>query len=420
MQGDEFINDITNNLKTDLIESTAESEYEETRKIEEGLEDQTRRKEVDSNYNKLFYYNSESGAKAKLFEQIENEYTYNESLAKELSDNTYMIVYGATYKIDKSGGNQEYKYLIGDEEDYDSPEDYKYHIVRHIDVEYTGCDLGLTRRPALDLKLGITITGLRATSHDMLLHEDKESAGSKDPVKWEADDELLWGTAIDIEYAIEISNVSSLQCNYLNVIAYVPKAFGFDENIKFITADGTNKVHKWKKYDISQLKDEGFISNETYNKHKNQIAVVATIDHSETPDFYIPSGGSRIIKLVISSVSSGELDMYDETHFNEIEAEILGYKDNGENTHRRMATLGTKMISSNNEIAALQGLFPGNNKEHDYCAETTNFLYIGPPMGKELNLKIGFIIFAICVTPLIIFEVVILLKKVREKARNLT
>lgn len=420
MQGDEFINEISENLKTELVESTEETEYKEQITVEEGVEDEARRKEVDNNYSKIFSYNNDRRSKAKLFEQIESEYTYNEQAAKELSNGTYMTVTGGTYAIDGSGGGLVETFI--DHYDTEIDKDGKeisvpvYGKRIHVDAEYTGCDLVLAKRPALDLQLNISLTGEKLISKGMLLFEDRREMKSTVPIVRETDDELLNGATLDVEYTIEISNKSSLQCNYLEIITYLPKGFGLDENTRFITEDGTNKEYNWQRYEVSELKNNGYISEETYNQHKNQIAIVSRVQNDGTSNsFYIPSGGSRTIKVVLSSIVVN-LNQFDDIDF-KIDAEILGYADNGENVHRRMANSVAKLSSNGVSISSLNGLFPGNNKEHDY-AVTTNDLYIRPPTGSGDKVPMVYIICIMCIVPLVIFETFVIMRKAVIKRKN--
>ena len=332
-----------------------------------------------------------------------------------------MCTGGSNYVIDNYTGPQ-YEYAnvkVG--EDSDGNPIYEEKIVaEHRILEYSGENLGLMAKPAFDLELGATITGLKATSsHGMLLRKDTADVGSNAQVRWETDDELLWGTVIDLEYSIEVKNTSaSYQCNQLSLIAYLPDRFGLDENSGFITIDGNNKEYKWKEANLLELYNKGLISKDTYDAHSNQTAITATIDNNEKPYFYIPPGGSRAIKVVITSVASGDMDSYGD--LKPFEVEVLSYRDNGKNTHRRIMTnSGTRRINGT-QIPVMVGLFPGNNKEHDYSKEVTNSIYIGPPLGKKLKIYTGLTIFTICVTPLIVYETVIIVRKKRKKSKNLT
>ncbi len=265
MQSDAFISEITDSLKKDLITTTVEKEYKRTATIDRGLEDLTRREEVDDNFNDIFYYNT--GARAKLFEQIESEYKYDEEEAMELSNLTYMIAYGGkNYEIHESGGGKiEYDaYIDHYETDYDENGNEiqvpVYGDIIHVDAEYTGRDLGLTARPALDLQLEMAITGERVTaSKGMQISAQTRDINSEEskiePIRVELDDELLFGTVVDVEYSIKIENVSSLACHYLQVITFLPEAFGFDENTKLITGNWTNKAYDWAVINLLEYKN---------------------------------------------------------------------------------------------------------------------------------------------------------------------
>ena len=418
MQGNAFISEITGSLKEELIQTTNEKEYQEHITIDKGVEDEGRRTEVDNNYNRIFYYNNDGGAKAKLFGQINN--ITDSNLAKELSDSTYMTVTGGNYTIDASGGNRVETFLDHYEyEEDENGEEKKIPIYGkriHVDAEYTNQDLGLTQRPALDLQLAMTITGAKTeTSKGILLKEEKREMGSDIYIKQELDDELIYGANARVEYTIEISNRSSLQCNYLNIITYLPKGFGFDENDKLITENLTNANFNWKVYDTSKLMNDGYITADAYEAHKNQIAIITTMQNDGTSDsFYIAAGGSRTIKFVTSSVTD-DLERLGNIDF-EINAEILGYADNGINTHRRMAT-SEAFVLKGVRASYLKGLFPGNNQEHDYTS-TTNYMSITPPLGSGEKMTTKYIICIICILPLIAFGEYTMIKKITYRKKR--
>lgn len=105
-EGSSFIHELTETLPQEIITSTEEREYQEYTTIEAGFEDPIRRNEVDNYYSGTFYYNNNysNNVQTKLFEQIESSYEYDENVARDLSNKTYMIVNGGTFQIDGSGG----------------------------------------------------------------------------------------------------------------------------------------------------------------------------------------------------------------------------------------------------------------------------------------------------------------------------
>ncbi len=63
------------------------------------------------------------------------------------------------------------------------------------------------------------------------------------------------------------------------------------------------------------------------------------------------------------------------------------------------------------------GIFPGNNKEIDYC-ETSNLFSVTPPLGKDVRHITGYIISGCCILPLAIYGAYRLAKKMKSKKNN--
>ena len=130
----------------------------------------------------------------------------------------------------------------------------------------------------------------------------------------------------------------------------------------------------------------------------------------------MPPGGSRELKVVLTTVLGGDLNMLDNTDF-QIDSEIMSYRDNGANTSRRMAITKAKEITigdSKKAISYLKALFPANNKEHDYSI-TQNNLFITPPLGQEKRQIIGYIVSVLALLPLVIYGLFILAKRAKHK-----
>ena len=58
MDGDKFIKEITDSMKTELISTIQEKSYQEYIEITAGYEDEGRRQQVDNNFNRTFTYNN--------------------------------------------------------------------------------------------------------------------------------------------------------------------------------------------------------------------------------------------------------------------------------------------------------------------------------------------------------------------------
>ena len=414
-------------LASKLIEETTESEYRDSINIPKGLENDDRRAEVDGKFNKLFSYNSESEeyAKTKVFELINKETTFNQSEADNLQDLTHMVIDCGDYEIEyeKDYPLQETVMVqqeIQDPAYPDNPEkkiiEEKEVTVYHV-IEQHEAYLGLASRPAIDIELKSAITGEKTVAaKGMKLSEQTKDGLNMDLIKLEIDQELTYGTAVDIEYTIEISNVSALQCNELELIGYLPERFGMDKNSNFITTTGNNSLYNWEKHNVGELYNNGFISEAEYEKHKHQTAIIAHMKNNGSSDsFFIAPGGVRQIKVVITTTLGGDLDVFDNTDF-KMDVEVLSYKDNGGSTHRRMATIGkTTMLEGTSayEYTYLMGMFPGNGAENDHF-KTMNDFTITPPLGMDKRNIIGYIISTMCILPIIVYGIYIIIKRKLE------
>ncbi len=425
--GERFVSELEEVLPQEIISTSEERTYRSTTRIEEGVENAARRAQVDEYFKKVnpdgtqtsLYY--DNGIRIKPFEQIENSYTFDDTLARELSDNTYMIVDGGTYHIDGSGGNAVIRWQ--EEVPGSDPVRYRWHTIIHVDCWYSGRDVILGRRQSFHMKTDCTITGLKIVLADgQILAETVRDVGSIKTILQSVDDEVIYGATVEIEYTIRISNNSSLQCNHLDVISYLPKGFGLDPDVKLITSDARNYDYNWNTYSMDALSAHGLITSgypeSTYEKYKDRVAVISSWDNDADRDgiddgdtsFYIGPNGTKEIKIGVTTLASNmnELSIdYD------IAAEIIGYRDNGENTHRRMAKSGIQNLGGS-IISWLEGLFPGNSREEDY-SESSNELYILPPFGDKG--RTTYYIVATVLAGLIILEVFIIIKHKKIKAQ---
>lgn len=409
--GASFVRELEKTIPQEIISTTEERTYQSTTRIEKGVENAARRAVVDSNYKKLngdgtqtnLYYNN--GIKISPFEQIEDDYVFDENKARELSENTYMIVDGGTYHIDGTGGNTTTSWT--EEVPGSDPVRYRTHTIIHEDVWYTGRNVVLASRPTFNMKVDNTITGVRIQLADgKILAETTRDINSVDPIIQSADEEVIYGATVEVEYTIKVSNNSSIQCNHLDIISYLPKGFYLNKNVRLITSNASNANYNWNSYNIETLKNKGIITEETYDKYKDREVIISSWDNDKD-GFYIGPNGTREIKVGITTTASNlnALSMdYD------ISAEILGYRDNGENTHRRMAKSGIKNMGGS-IVSWIKGLFPGNSKEDDY-SETSNELYILPPFGEKVE---KYIILAATLGGLMFIQGLIIIKYKKNK-----
>ena len=418
--GGNFVLEIEEHLPQEIISTSEERTYSSTTRIENGVENAARRAQVDEYFKKTnvdgtqtsFYY--DNGIKAKQFEQIETSYVFDNTLARELSNNTYMIVDGGTYVIDGSGGNSITRWQ--EEVPGSDPVRYRWHTIIHVDCWYNDRDVILGKRQSFHMKTDCTITGLKIVLADgQVLAETTRNVGSINTILQSVDDEVIYGATVEIEYTIRVSNNSSLQCNHLDIISYLPKGFKLDRETELITDNERNSDYNWNSYSMDALSAAGLITSgypeSTYEKYKDRTAVVSSWDNDANRDgaddgdssFYIGPNGSRDIKIGITTLASNMTELsidYD------IAAEILGYRDNGINTHRRMAKSGLQNMGGN-IFTWFRGLFPGNSREEDF-SESSNELYILPPFGDKG--KIAYFTLLTTLIGLIIIEVFIVLK----------
>ena len=199
-----------------------------------GYEDADRREEIDKQFEPYMDYNN-----THEFEIIENFTSVEE--AQILSDKTYMeVVGGQGYQIDALQ-EDEYHYAIWPE----TGESYLATIVDYYEVYYEDQDMILAQRPGFALVTKITATGLRVILQngqqiDTQIVDVDNPEEVELPIIQTLDTELAQGTTLELEYTITVKNDSSIQCNKLELLNYLPDKFSYDESTMLITAEGTN------------------------------------------------------------------------------------------------------------------------------------------------------------------------------------
>lgn len=373
--GDEMVTQIKEDLQEYVFETLEEKSYTSGSIILSGHEDAERRAEVDSNFETFKYDNT------VMFEQI---YTYNateedKAKAQELSEKTWMrVVGGQNYTIDEPVPDPSEIVIERDEEGNPTV------IERHVERSYSNQNVILAQRPALSLVTQTTATGLKITLADgQVLTEQTREVGTDLPMIQSMDEEISHGATLQIEYTICIKNDSSIQCNYLELINYLPSGFMFSKDMNLITEDTKNSDYGWNQVaSMQELKDTGYISQGTLDGKGKSTALTITLDNAGQGEngFYIPPGGDYntkvIVSKVISSLNDIESALVDTT-------EVLVYKNS---SNRRMAYL-KKYDYMDDEYGALNigllwGVFPGDSKDQD-CSEGTNLVFVIPPTGRK-------------------------------------
>ena len=338
-----------------------ESSSEEYIKLA-GYEDEERREEIDAQFEHMDYNNTHE------FETIENFTTVEE--AESLSDKTYMeVVGGQNYQIDELK-EDEYHYAIWPE----TGEQYLATIVDYYEVFHEDQDMILAQRPGFALVTKITATGLRVIlQNGQQIDTQKMDVGTDMPIIQTLDTELAQGTTLELEYTITVKNDSSIQCNKLELLNYLPDKFSYDESTMLITAEGTNADVGWESASLDELKEENKITEETIEKYGDRQ--VLKLERNEP----IAPGGELELRYVVTRLIGGINDI--ENPDFSLASEVLSY----ENTARRRLTYkndNTVMVSGA-ESHQLTGAYPGDVKNADYSDDSTNEVIVLPPTGKE-------------------------------------
>ncbi len=395
--GQQMIDTITKEIKKYLISSTQAKEYVSERTVISGYEDATRRAEVDKNFETLWYSNT------ILFDLINNYDASEESKQKAvtLSNATYMYVLGGKgYAINPMPGglsNPAISYFT----DPDTGKQRR-KITYNVRAEYSGQDMVLAKRPAFALATTTTATGLKVTLADKsVLDIQLQDVGSDIPIIQVMDEELAHGATIQIEYTVKIKNDSSIQCNYLELIDYLPAGLVLSQDMKLLTENKTNKDYGWAEVSLEELYNKGYIPEETLNTYRNVKAIRIVLDNNGKgkDGFYIAPGGEYNVKFTVSKLISS---LNDVTSINVNVAEVLVYKNSA---NRRMAY--KQLVSTQGyNIELLKGVYPGDNKDQD-CSTYTNLVFILPPTGLKRNIAWPIIAIIILLTTYLISKKVL-------------
>lgn len=376
---------IKEQLKDYIISHTDEKHYSSSHQVLAGYEDSARRQEVDSNFDRMNYNNTID------FEQINN---YNSvEKAQELSEKTWINVEGGqNYSITSVPSPRKIEVT---EKDPETGKQKVVKIIQYVEAGYTDQNLALARRPGFALATKITATGLRfILQNGQTINTQTREPGSDFPIVGTLDKELSYGTTVQIEYTISIKNDSSMQCDYLELMNYLPEKFTYDPEIALITADGKNGDYGWEAVSLEDLRNENLITQETVDKFDKNIALRITLDNAGKGEdgFYIAPGGEYEIKYVVSRII-GSLDDIENPDFG-IASEVLTYQDQA---NRRM--LYTVGASAEQQYL---GVYPGDSKDMDYSDKSTNEVIIIPPTGDEkFTTKISEILTTSLLTPII-------------------
>lgn len=359
---------IKGELKDFLISSTDEKYYSSSHTVTAGYEDSARREQVDAQFNLMDYNNT------IMFDQIDDFTSVDE--AQELSSKTYMTVQGGeNYTITAVPEPREINVT---ETDPDTGEEVLVKIIRHEEAEYTDRNLTLARRPGFTLATDITATGLRVIlQNGQVLDTQTREPGTDFPILESLDNELAYGTTIQIEYTVSIKNDSSIQCEHLELLNYLPEKFLYDPSVSLITEEGTNGNTGWDYANLENLLDENLITQDTLEKYGTHVTLQLTLDNNGEGEngFYISPGGEYTIKYVVTRMIASLNDI-ENPDFG-IASEVLKY---GNQANRRMTyTVGANISHQ------YAGAYPGDSQDIDYSNESTNEVIVIPPTGRQKN-----------------------------------
>ena len=352
-------------LKDYLISQTQEKHYTSGHTVYAGYEDEARRQEVENNFSDILDYNNTT-----IFDQIE-EYNSQEK-AQELSEKTYMTAYGGK-GYTALPDPPEIKIT---ETDPETGEEIIVKWERYVEAEYTGQDMVLARRPGFSLVTDITATGLRVIlQNGQEIETQTQEPGTDIPLLQTLDNELTHGTTLQIEYTVTIKNDSSIQCNYLELINYLPKKFVYDPNIALISVEGKNGDTAWESISLDELRDQNLITQETLDEYNTNVAMKLVLDNAGQGEngFFIAPGGEYTVRYVVSRLISN-LDEIEDPDFG-IASEVLKYQDAA---NRRML-----YQVKGSESHQYSGAYPGDSQDQDFSNESTNDVIVIPPTGKE-------------------------------------
>ncbi len=354
-------------LKNYILAGTQDKDDEESSSEEyvklAGYEDEDRRKQIDEQFEHMEYNNTYE------FETIENFTSLGEAI--NLRDRTYMeVVGGEGYLIQDCPSEPYIEYSVWPE----TGETYVSKRIIYEPVYHENQNMILAQRPGFALVTKITATGLRVIlQNGQQIDTKKMDVGTDMPIIQTLDTELAQGTTLELEYTITVKNDSSIQCNKLELLNYLPDKFSYDESTMLITADGTNADVGWESASLEELKEENKVTEETIEKYGDRQ--VLKLERNEP----IAPGGELELRYVVTRLIGGINDI--ENPDFSLASEVLSY----ENTARRRLTYkndDTVMVGAS-VSHQLTGAYPGDVKNADYSDESTNEVIVLPPTGKE-------------------------------------
>ena len=139
----------------------------------------------------------------------------------------------------------------------------------------------------MSLRITVTATAFRIKLADgQVLLLDTREIGSDVPLIEYMDDEIAHGATIDVQYQINIKNDSNIQCNYLELVNYLPQGFVFAKSANLLTKEGTNGDFGWVEALVNNLYDNGYISKDTKTAQQRKRMSTIKLDY-ENDGFYI-------------------------------------------------------------------------------------------------------------------------------------
>ena len=354
---------------TKIIEEESKSNKKTSNdyNIANGVEDKNRQKEINNNFVTCSWLNT------NLFQIINNYATTDNNKAVELSNKVYGKVIGSkTYTIknisvDESIHEHTVSVYNKETKEWEEEVDYYYQTkVNH--TGHSGQDLYLMRRPTFTLGLKVDVTRLTVIlPNNSVLFDESRNFGSDMTFIRSLSDQDAYGSTIRLEFTTQIKNNSSLKCEDLEIINYLPKGFVY----KGIAGVAT-ETQKWNvsEADLNALEAAGSITTETKNKHEGQQAIKIALKGDK--GFSIAAGDTYEVRIVCERI----IGSYDDLSKDPVstQAEVLSYKNSA-----------FKRMTDNEAKATLVGVYPGNNDECDY-SESKEATIIPPTGGKtELN-----------------------------------
>lgn len=427
-------------LKHIIDTTTVEENVTETVDIREfdGLEDESRRKDVN-NLNNTYDY-----AKSQIIDNLIKNYTYDansKQQAKKILDDSFMTVtVTRKYEIDKLiDQDDEYWYFNGKDGDYTKS---KHQFTTIEEKTYTNHNLELRKRSLLDMEVYIKVTGYRLTLANGQIYNQKTTNGvvDKDLDKktvlkdikeigdaiflQSIDAKLMYGARVDIEYTIILKNISSVPVSNVTLINYLTDfssgnelpILEFDKNRKMITNQYTNEEYGWGEVDNNaDLSNK--VSEKTYANMKN--AKYITLKTSESSllrnEQQLGSNGERYIKLVLSKHLSTDTKN-DNTDFSTT-TEILDYSNdlgirmrkhytNPSGVHERLSVIPGNTVDGINKVVDINSNYIS---ETDYAKSMR--VVIIPPTGGKTDIALSLIIFVEVL-------LIVLLRELRKSSRG--